>query len=256
VSAPARPIPLAAALVAMVTAIAAAILVSAAAAALELGWIARVSLVQILCFAAPALLVATATATAGSALGGLGVVRPRVASLAGAALLGATFWYLSAVLVAPWFARWQTEADTNLAATLIGEDPLLVRLLVLAVLPGLCEELLVRGAILRGLAPRLGAAGAIAASSVYFAVLHLSPARAVPTALLGAILAVMALRSGSLGPPVLAHMLNNAAVVLLADPELGGLAAPLLARPAWFLPVAAAGSAGGLALLWRAGAPR
>ena len=240
---------LAGALLAMSAALALSIPVGAVAAILELGWIGRVSLVQLACFAAPALLV---TAAGAGARAGLGLRRPPAAALLGAALLGATFWLPSAALVAPWFERFQTEADASLAATLTGADPLLVRLAVLAVLPGLCEELLVRGAILRGLAPRLGAAGAVVASSAFFALLHLSPARALPSALLGAVLAVIALRSGSLWPAVLAHILNNAAVVILSDP---GLDLPLddLAGAVWLVPAAGALSLLGLALVWRAG---
>jgi membrane protease YdiL (CAAX protease family) len=244
------PISLGAVLWVMVAAIALAIPIGVLVTAADLGWMARIAVVELVCFAGPALLVARAST--GSARGALGLGRPRAAALAGGAMIGASFWLVNLVLVAPWFAEWHTESDREIGTALAGGDPLLAKLLVLAVVPGVCEELLVRGAIARGLRPRIGLIGAVAVSSVYFAVLHLSPARAAPTLLLGALLAVMVLRSGSLWPAVVAHVLNNAVPMILLD-RFPGAASFLLAPPLLLAMAAAAVSGAGLALVHRRG---
>ncbi|HLU68761.1 MAG TPA: type II CAAX endopeptidase family protein [Kofleriaceae bacterium] len=244
-TAPARAISPRAAVLLMAAAVAATIPVAGLVHALGLGWMASFAVVELACFALPAVV---AGAGAGSVRGALALGRPRSAALLGGMLIGATFWYLNLILVAPWLSRFATEGDEQLGAYLTAADPLWAQLLVLAVLPGLCEELLVRGAILRGLVGRLGAAGAVAASTVYFSLLHLSPARALPTALLGALLAVVVLRSGSVWPAVIAHALNNAAAVLLSSPALAGAAAALSAHPLLAAAAAAVLTGAGLAL--------
>lgn len=96
----------------------------------------------------------------------------------------------------------------------------------IAVGPGLCEELLFRGLILRGLAARLPAAPAAAAAAVLFGVIHFNALQGLAAALIGLYLAFAALVSGSVWPAVAAHALNNLLSALLArfDPEGAGAA--------------------------------
>jgi hypothetical protein len=54
------------------------------------------------------------------------------------------------------------------------------------------------------------------ANGLLFGLFHLSPWRLLPTALLGTALAWLAWRSRSIVPAVVAHLLNNTALVLLA----------------------------------------
>ena len=89
-------------------------------------------------------------------------------------------------------------------------------LLCIAVAPGICEELLCRGTLLSGLRRGLGPVGAVLISSFMFAVLHLSPYRFLPQFAIGVVLALLALRSGSLLPGMMVHALHNAGAVLLA----------------------------------------
>jgi len=126
-----------------------------------------------------------------------------------------------------------------------------VKLLVLVLVPALCEELLVRGAIARGLRPRLGLLGAALVSSAYFALLHGSLARLPITFALGIVLALATLRSGSLWPAILIHAGNNLAAVLLVQPELAGAADFLSDRASLLVPVAALLNCAGIALLWQ-----
>lgn len=122
------------------------------------------------------------------------------------------------------------------------DQPLGVTLVIFALLPGICEELLFRGAILGLLRGRLGPATRIILTGFLFGFLHLSVNRLLPTGLLGVLLGVAAWRSRSLLIPMIIHVLHNS--ILLAaddgalpffDPE-GGVWAPLLAgAAAWAL---------------------
>jgi sodium transport system permease protein len=89
-------------------------------------------------------------------------------------------------------------------------------LAVIALAPGICEELLCRGPLLAGLRRGLGTSGAVLVSAFCFAVLHLSPYRFLPQFAIGVFLALLTLRSGSLWPGVIVHVGHNALAVLLS----------------------------------------
>lgn len=85
---------------------------------------------------------------------------------------------------------------------------------VFALLPGLCEELAFRGFILSGFS-RNGRTGvAVVFSALLFGVMHMIPQQVFNAFLLGLVLGLLALRSGSLLPGVLFHFVNNALGVL------------------------------------------
>lgn len=233
-------IPLPAALWLMPLALAASIVAVTVAQALGLPWMARLAFVEVTALALPSLLAARA---AGDTRAALGLVVPTSRAVAGALLLGASFWYVNAAFVAPWFADQASEGDRQLAEIVVGGDALAVKLLVIGLAPAVCEELLVRGAIARAIAARAGMWIAVLVSSLYFAVMHLSLARAAPTAVLGALLAIAALRSGSIVPAMIVHFLNNAIALALMGSDLA--IDPRVAAPA-----ALAVTAAGTALLW------
>lgn len=89
---------------------------------------------------------------------------------------------------------------------------------VLAVTLGasLSEELLFRGAI-QGLLLRLGSRWkAVALQALAFALLHVLAFKILPTGVIGLVLGLLALRTGSLWPGVVAHAVHNGTLVLLA----------------------------------------
>lgn len=157
---------------------------------------------------------------------GLHPVAPRV--LVGAALCGLGAWVVVAMLVERVLAP-PPEVLEQLRHALLaqGERPLWLTLLLVALTPAVCEELLFRGVILRGLARGLPAAAALAISAALFALFHLNAYRLLPTFLLGLGLGWLALRSGSTLPGMLAHLCNNAVIILISavtgDAELGQL---------------------------------
>ncbi len=90
-----------------------------------------------------------------------------------------------------------------------------VQVLVLGVLPAVCEELAFRGFILSGLARRIGPDKAILVSSLLFAFAHMNAFRFLPTFVLGVVLGLLATRSGSLLPGMAFHLLHNGVLVLV-----------------------------------------
>ncbi len=92
---------------------------------------------------------------------------------------------------------------------------LLLLLLCGAVLPGLCEESLFRGAI-QGVLRRKGSRKAVLITAVLFALYHVSPWILVPGFFLGVVLGTLVVRTGSTVPAILAHMASNATAFTVA----------------------------------------
>ena len=148
----------------------------------------------------------------------LRIVRPPPRCLAGAALVGLSAWAGVAIL-SEWVSPVPKEVIEQLRRSLIptdGSRSLLGTLALVALTPAVCEEALFRGPILRGLRARAGPAAAVALTGLLFGVFHLELSRILPTALLGVLLSLVALQSGSILPAMLAHFLNNASLVGLA----------------------------------------
>jgi len=153
---------------------------------------------------------------------GLGL-RPVAARTAFASVaLGAALWALSLGLFELQYTLWKPpagylDAFQRLHDLLKPTGPLdaLVSLLAIAIAPAVCEEVLFRGAVLPGLL-RFGPAAAAVISSLLFGAIHLDKAGdgvslyRVPFAfVVGLGLAAIRLRTGALGPAILAHATLN-----------------------------------------------
>jgi len=203
-------------------------------------------LVATLWLLVPALAFLSARATArrsGESLGRtLGLGAPRPLDLLGALLLAPGLATLMPALF-----RWQTRVlplpssmeSPELFQPFAELSPFVLVLLV-AVSPGLCEELLFRGALLSGMKRDLSAWKTIGWQALLFGAVHASVYRFVPTGLLGGVLAAVALRSGRLWPAVVLHTAYNAMVVLewnaadwWSDPVALGCAALGTAALCW-----------------------
>jgi membrane protease YdiL (CAAX protease family)/NAD-dependent dihydropyrimidine dehydrogenase PreA subunit len=106
-------------------------------------------------------------------------------------------------------------ADGPGMATLFGAGAIgaALTMLVLAAIGPVFEEMLLRGTVLEALRLRVGPWPAIAASALVYALLHASVWSFLPFAVLGAALGWLAVRSRSLWPAVVAHVLYNAVFV-------------------------------------------
>jgi membrane protease YdiL (CAAX protease family) len=119
------------------------------------------------------------------------------------------------------------------AAALAAATPaeLAAAVAVFAIASAGAEELLFRGLLQRGLAPRLGSAAAIALAAGAFAAAHGDLVHAVAAFPLGVYLGVLAWRDGSIRAALAAHVGNNAVAVLEAGrglPPLEGAEAPTI----------------------------
>jgi membrane protease YdiL (CAAX protease family) len=91
-------------------------------------------------------------------------------------------------------------------------------LFVVVVGAPLIEELFFRGLLLRSLGARFGPAWAVAGSAVAFGLAHYEPLQFLGLAAFGVVLAVLAWRTGRLGPSLVAHaVFNLATMVVLAQ---------------------------------------
>jgi len=95
-----------------------------------------------------------------------------------------------------------------------GGVSLVSAVIVFAIVPGICEELLFRGFVLRGLATRLNPLMAIAWTAVLFGAFHFDMYRLLPTTVLGLLLGGLVWLTGSLWPAMLLHAANNTIAVL------------------------------------------
>lgn len=147
--------------------------------------------------------------------------RPDLRALLGAILLGAgsyvpmldgIFRLQSLFLPMPEGAMKPLEDLTQ------GSPALLFFLVALS--PGVMEELTFRGAFLGLLRRVVADRRAVILSSIFFGIIHLSVFRFIPTALLGLVLGFLVVRTGSILPSMAFHMIYNGSAVF-ADRLLG-----------------------------------
>ncbi|MCK5652083.1 MAG: CPBP family intramembrane metalloprotease, partial [Gemmatimonadetes bacterium] len=159
-------------------------------------------------------------------------------------------WAQTFVFPVPWELLEQMEE----MFTATGPADLLWLLLLLAVTPAICEEVLFRGVLLSGTRRHLDPIRLIVLNGVIFGAFHLSfetAFRFLPTAWLGILLAWVVWRTGSIWTGSLMHFLNNGIVVLIvASPTLGQFLSEWEERPPLLvLPIAIACIGAGAYLL-------
>jgi sodium transport system permease protein len=162
----------------------------------------------------------------------IGLRRPGRSALVGATLLGLSGWVILGVLADRLMPppRHLIDEMRRLIRPPSGDRPLWVSLVALALTPAICEEALFRGPILLGLRQRFSMATACVLTGILFGILHGDLWRFVPTSLLGALLAWVALASGSIVPAMVVHFFNNGALTVLGYYGLDQAAEKL---PAW-----------------------
>jgi membrane protease YdiL (CAAX protease family) len=88
-------------------------------------------------------------------------------------------------------------------------------LALFVVIPPLCEEVFFRGILLRGLSRRFGTGFALAATTVLFSLFHPMDVQKVLMLFLGCYFGALTVLTGSLWASILAHAVNNLAVIVL-----------------------------------------
>lgn len=172
-------------------------------------------------------------------------------------ILAASMWVLNMIIASGMVT---TLIEFGYEPIVVIEPPqtiqqYLMLVLVLSVFAGICEEILFRGTIMPSMESH-GLVPAIVFSSMLFALFHVSFLNLISTFILGMVMAVVVIKTGSLWGGILYHMLNNfiaATYLYIAgryetaseiDPQYYWLALPL------FL-LALAGSYFGFSLLQR-----
>jgi sodium transport system permease protein len=245
-AAPGHALPLGAALAVAIGALGAYVVASAAATAAGASSLTALAVGQC---AMGALVLGVARAL-GQPARAVGIAPAAPALIAAAALIGASLWLINVALVSALFTV--ESRDLEHLTPVVHRPPLAPVLLGVAVAPAICEELVFRGALLRGLAARMPAAAALALSSSLFALYHVSPVRLLPTLTLGLALGALTLRAGSIAPAILGHLINNAIVIAVERDPGGPLARAIAAEPEIALAASAALVGAGLALTARA----
>lgn len=85
-------------------------------------------------------------------------------------------------------------------------------LLVVAVLPALCEETIFRGIILDGVKD-IGTVAACLLGGLLFSIFHQSPTQTIYQFICGAVFTLLAIRADSIWPAILIHFVNNAVII-------------------------------------------
>ncbi|MEO8552995.1 MAG: CPBP family intramembrane glutamic endopeptidase, partial [Kofleriaceae bacterium] len=162
----------------------------------------------------------------------LGVRRPRARFVVAAVLIGISCWYLETEVVLT--LHRYLPGDTKHLERTVEATPLALSLIVLALAPAISEELVFRGVLARCFDRRRAWLGVIV-SAVVFSLYHLNPPQMVGVLPFGLALGFLAVRTGSIVPGMIAHLLNNVIVLLLQrvtvidhHPELALIAAFLL----------------------------
>ncbi len=136
-----------------------------------------------------------------------------------AALIGVSSWAIAHEFVglqarlippSPSFMEAMKQLQSQLDAA-----PVWQLVLLLAVIPGLCEELVFRGFLLSGLRSGTGKWTAILLCGLVFGVFHFMVDRMPVTGALGIVLAWMVWNSGSIWPAVVMHILHNGLLMSL-----------------------------------------
>lgn len=123
--------------------------------------------------------------------------------------------YFNSLLPIPDSITALQESQYDMIREFLTQDGvLLFALFSVALVPGVCEELLFRGYVMRAFEKSWGIIVAIVVSGFVFALFHLQIANLLPLATLGMVLGIMTWLSGSIWPAVAAHILNNAMAVV------------------------------------------
>ena len=147
----------------------------------------------------------------------LGLRLPKINGLLTGLLLWAAAFSLSMlyqIAISPYVTEVPTLAGLD---DYLSNWSIWVQFFFLALTPGICEEVLFRGFALRSLEKTLGSKWAILITAFAFAIVHLDFVRLIPTFALGLAFGVVAVKTGSILPSILLHVLNNS--IALFAPE-------------------------------------
>jgi len=144
---------------------------------------------------------------------------PGAGPLAGAALLAVALHpavhLLEAAVLRLYPFSEPVKKHVEVLGTMFAQAPWWQAVLVIALVPALCEELAFRGFILSGFRKFRSPWRAIVLSAVFFGLSHGFLQQSLIACVLGLLIGWLAVRTGSLLPGMLFHLTHNAAAVLI-----------------------------------------
>lgn len=123
----------------------------------------------------------------------------------------ATELFLSEVLIYFFPKHFQ---DTSGMEQWMAHTPFALAMLLIAIIPAICEEMLFRGTLLKSMRSLKWPWLIVILNGLIFGIAHLSPIKLASVTLFGILLAYIAYRSENLAYPILLHMVNNGWVVV------------------------------------------
>ena len=148
--------------------------------------------------------------------------------LISALLIGSSIWTLAYELEIVSLSSERVEKFIEIFESMkfdLNEVPLYVKLICLALVPAICEEITFRGFLLSSLSKRLNVTLSVTLTAVLFGLFHifvrdaLMFERMVPSTFMGIILGIVCVRTGSLLPGVVLHVVHNGLLISLAHYE-------------------------------------
>lgn len=145
---------------------------------------------------------------------------PKAMPTAGALLIAAAVVPVANLLRSIQF-HWFPPGEDMLGnqAEAILDGPLWAVLMVLALTPAVCEEVLFRGYLLSGLRQKLSTPILAIIVGLIFGLFHMRIEQIPVHSLIGALLAIVCLRTGSILPGMIVHFANNAIAVAAGTHE-------------------------------------
>jgi ABC-2 type transport system permease protein/sodium transport system permease protein len=142
-----------------------------------------------------------------------------------AIVLGMSLWVWAYELEIALLTDERIEWFRQLAKSIhldLDQVPLALRLFALAIIPAACEEWFFRGYLLSGCRARMPAFQAVLVSAGLFGLFHvmlrdaLLFERFLPSAIMGVVLGWLAVKSGSVWPGMLLHVLHNGLILTIS----------------------------------------
>lgn len=144
--------------------------------------------------------------------------QPKFKHLLGSAILWIGCYLLVFIItnIVMYYFPQNQEIVEGLNDALFIKDNLLLNLLIVAVMPAICEEMFFRGFILTSFkSNQKSYKGAIIFSGILFGIMHMDFIRIIPTSILGISFAYAVCKSNSIGVGMFMHFLNNGFAVIV-----------------------------------------
>lgn len=142
-------------------------------------------------------------------------------SIAGLVALLPIVWWLGSVNelipLPEWIIEFEESQMALIEQVFSSQINVALGLLLLAVAPGIAEELFFRGYVQRQMERRMGIIWAIVITGTLFGLYHMRLTQALPLSVLGIYLCYLTWRTGSLWPAIVVHFLNNALAVVVGN---------------------------------------